>query len=66
MPTFYIALYKRLIGKKSQYIIWEAGFFPSKRSIVFNSFRLMKKYAKKQGYIVKDSYVRDIFYVQGV
>lgn len=66
MPVLFIAFYKRLIGKKAQYIIWESDFFPSKRIVRFNSYRLMKKYAKKQGYIVRNSYHRDVFYVQGV
>lgn len=56
MPHIYIALFERLLGKKIKAVIW-TGLSDDKPSYrTFCSRRLMKKHAKKYGYILSSSY----------
>jgi hypothetical protein len=65
MPIVYIALYERLIGKRAGYIIWD-DFTEIKHYKLFDSFRLMKKYAKKCGYYVRNSYSQPKVFFNGI
>lgn len=65
MPIVYIALFRRLIGKKAEYIIWD-DFTEIKIKKIFNSYRLMKKYAKKCGYYVRNSYSQPKVFLNGI
>ena len=65
MPIIYIALFRRLLGKKAEYIIWD-DFTQIKRKKIFHSHRLMKKYAKKCGYFIRDAYSQPKFFYKGI
>lgn len=65
MPINYIALFRRLLGKTAEYIIWD-DLTQIETFKVFNSPRLMKKYAKKHGYFVRDTYSRPKFFYKGI
>lgn len=66
MPIIYIALFERLIGKKAKYIIWTDLSFDNPSYRNFNSYRLMKKYAKKYGYFIRDVYSQPKFFYKGI
>ena len=65
MPIIYIALFRRLLGKAAEYIIWD-NFTLIETFKIFHSPRLMKKYAKKNGYFIRDVYSQPKFFYRGI
>lgn len=58
MPHIYTAIFERLLGKKIKAVIWTGLYDDKPIYRTFCSRRLMKKHAKKYGYILSSSYVK--------